>query len=79
MNINDFFLTLLQEHYIAPQVSLYNLSEASLNADNLLYRIQHPDGTYWIARIYRRDRDRPDCFTTFIPGLLMLWIWQTGC
>src|SRR6266702_6218656 len=67
MNEPTFFLALLHEHYQVDAVTLERLSESSFVEGYLVYRIQHPNGLSWIARLYRRNRPVPDWFRYFYP------------
>jgi len=67
MNEPTFFLALLHEHYQVDAVTLERLSESSFVEGYLVYRIQHPNGLSWTARVYRRNRPVPDWFRYFYP------------
>jgi Ser/Thr protein kinase RdoA (MazF antagonist) len=67
MNEPTFFPALLHEHYQVDKVTLERLSDSSLDEGYLVYRIHHPDGRSWTARVYRRDRPVPDWFAYFYP------------
>ena len=67
MDEPTFFLALLHEHYRVHAVTLERLSASSFEEGYLVYRIQHPNGRSWTARVYRRDRPGPDWFGYFYP------------
>lgn len=67
MNEATFVLALLQEHYQVHAVTLEYLSDFSVEEGYLVYRILHPDGQSWTARVYRRDRPVLDWFRYFYP------------
>jgi Ser/Thr protein kinase RdoA (MazF antagonist) len=62
-----FFPELLYEHYELDAATLECLSESPIEEGYMVYRIHHPDGRSWIARVYRRDRPRLDWFRYFYP------------
>ena len=67
MNEAAFFLALLHEHYEVHAVTLECLSDFSVEEGYFVYRIQHPNGRSWTARVYRRDRPALDWFGYFYP------------
>jgi len=56
MNETPFFVALLHEHYPVDIVTLEHLSGSSFGEGYFMYRIHHPTGSSWVARLYRRDR-----------------------
>jgi Ser/Thr protein kinase RdoA (MazF antagonist) len=67
MDETAFFITVLQEYDDLETITLLQLSESSAEEGCLVYRIQHADGTTWVARAYQRNRLLPDWFRFFYP------------
>ena len=62
-----FFTALLREYNVLETITLHQLPGSSVDEGYLRYRIQHANGTAWIARAYQRSRSQPDWFRFFYP------------
>lgn len=67
MNEPAFYSALLYEHYQVNDATLECLSYSPIEEGYVVYRIRHPNGHSWIARVYRRDRPELDWFRYFYP------------